>query len=654
MRSSVPVAVLVALSMIFATVQANHSQTEDGKTVAFDHKTGNEWWVELSLSGADTTSLAHVEAQDADDAWVELEKKDWGSWGASFHIEPGNDVRFRASWTDGSQVVSCWFTHPAGEEKCEQPWHRTEIGHSGASNHAFELDLGDTNADGHDELFVATQDGIQVQDRTEDGWQLVDTIAPERPASKLVVGDADDDGRDEVYAESPFNELHRYVRNGTTWDHSHIQLFSISTLALGDPDDDGQNEVYVGGHGDDAAIVQVRIVDGDLVQTKIAEISYGTRHLGLGDGDGDGDVELYSGGGNRGNDHVRSIDFQDGSWTNTFVDGRYGTSGTAGVAAGEATGKDNPAVFTARIGFDFGEGNAVWMSTFNDTWDSQVIATFEDNPRHLVMGDADNEGTPELYVSTFSDGDGAHNLHQVRFTDGAWRTQKIATLPGEGRFVLALGDADDDDLQDVYALEVEYNGHIYQVTDHPPQATVDLTFDHRGGNEWWVQVRTTGDDPSRVQARDTGDGWKELELRDWGDWAASFHVEPGHDVRFRSLVDGAWYESCWFTHPDGMTPTGAETCGIQDADAQFDASFSTPGGNEWWVEVYVGADEPLAGVDARVDGGSWIALEKKDWGAWAKSFHVEDGSLVEFRATSTDGDTDLSSEYRWPGGEKVS
>jgi hypothetical protein len=85
----------------------------------------------------------------------------------------------------------------------------------------------------------------------------------------------------------------------------------------------------------------------------------------------------------------------------------------------------------------------------------------------------------------------------------------------------------------------------------------------------------------------------------------------------------------------------------------FDATFGTSGGNEWWVEVHVDGNEPLATVHARDDGGAWIALEKKSWGAWAKSFHVADGSLVDFRATSTDGDTDISGTYRWPAGTQV-
>jgi hypothetical protein len=113
----------LALSMVVATLlvplaPADHMQSENGRIVVFDHKGGNEWWVEVFLSGQDGGVASAVDAMDTDGTWVPLAKKSWGNWAASFHIEPGHPVRFRASWPGGSQVVSCWFSHPAGVEDC--------------------------------------------------------------------------------------------------------------------------------------------------------------------------------------------------------------------------------------------------------------------------------------------------------------------------------------------------------------------------------------------------------------------------------------------------------------------------------------------------------------------------------------------------------
>jgi hypothetical protein len=101
---------------------ANHVQAANGKSVSFDHKTGNEWWVEVLLGGPDAASVSKVEGMDTGGPWTALPKQSWGAYAASFHIEPGHQVRFRATWANGAAVESCWFTHPAGvEQACGSP-----------------------------------------------------------------------------------------------------------------------------------------------------------------------------------------------------------------------------------------------------------------------------------------------------------------------------------------------------------------------------------------------------------------------------------------------------------------------------------------------------------------------------------------------------
>lgn len=106
------------LAIVAFPAGANHLQSGGGKSVAFDHKAGNEWWVEVVLGGPSAAAAAKVEAMDTGGAWVVLPKKSWGAYGASFHIEPGHLVRFRAAWGDGATAESCWFTHPGGVEQC--------------------------------------------------------------------------------------------------------------------------------------------------------------------------------------------------------------------------------------------------------------------------------------------------------------------------------------------------------------------------------------------------------------------------------------------------------------------------------------------------------------------------------------------------------
>ncbi|HUR68568.1 MAG TPA: VCBS repeat-containing protein [Candidatus Thermoplasmatota archaeon] len=185
----------------------------------------------------------------------------------------------------------------------------------------------------------------------------------------------------------------------------------------------------------------------------------------------------------------------------------------------------------------------------------------------------------------------------------------------------------------------------------PPPPTGNFTFDPTGGNEWWTQL-TVDPKPVAVEAMDTGGAWVALTYRDWGQWAGSFHIEPGHDIRFRASGGaGVWEESCWFTHPGGVEKCGSTTPPPPPPNGTFAATWKNVRGNEWWVETDVTVSGgTLSGVDARVDGGAWVALTHQSYGSWAKSLHAPPGSHVEFRARATDGQTATSAVYTWPPG----
>lgn len=71
--------------------------------------------------------------------------------------------------------------------------------------------------------------------------------------------------------------------------------------------------------------------------------------------------------------------------------------------------------------------------------------------------------------------------------------------------------------------------------------------------------------------------------------------------------------------------------------------FDNLGGNEWWVEVKVTTSDPAYHVDrveATDDGVSWTLLTLRSWGAWAGSFHIENGHEVQFRAAQHGGMSD--------------
>ncbi|HEX2065918.1 MAG TPA: hypothetical protein VHI93_03815 [Candidatus Thermoplasmatota archaeon] len=175
-------------------------------------------------------------------------------------------------------------------------------------------------------------------------------------------------------------------------------------------------------------------------------------------------------------------------------------------------------------------------------------------------------------------------------------------------------------------------------TSPPP-----VRFDHKTGNEWWVEVVVAGATVTKVEVMDDGGPWAAMMHKpEWGSWALSYHVEPGHRVTFRAtLGTGGVVTSCPFTHPEGV-----EQC---TPPSTFDAAFSGVRGNEWWVQAMVASNGPgIAKVDATLDGGATFKpLAKQSWGGWAASFHIAQGTLVRLRATATDGQVDFSACHQW-------
>ena len=187
----------------------------------------------------------------------------------------------------------------------------------------------------------------------------------------------------------------------------------------------------------------------------------------------------------------------------------------------------------------------------------------------------------------------------------------------------------------------------YLVSLAPPSARLVFAPRPAANNEWWVEMALGGreaNDVTKVEVRDTDGAWATLTHRAWGAWAGTYHVEPGHAVTYRvTLANGVVRQSCAYAHP---------TANCTAAPA-FDAAFTNVKGNEWWVEATVSANAPLAAVEASVNGGAWRALTLRSWGAWAASFNVPEGSIVQLRATATSGATDLSGCYRWTSAAPV-
>lgn len=114
------------------------------------------------------------------------------------------------------------------------------------------------------------------------------------------------------------------------------------------------------------------------------------------------------------------------------------------------------------------------------------------------------------------------------------------------------------------------------------------------------------------------------------------------------------FASLLLVAPRWLAVAAALLAALPGSAQGFAPIFTTPGGNAWWVEVYVEGAAPLLGVDARANEGDvWRPLTEQAWGAWASSFFVPEGAWVEFRARGEQGEIALSPAFRWPSGEPV-
>ncbi len=172
----------------------------------------------------------------------------------------------------------------------------------------------------------------------------------------------------------------------------------------------------------------------------------------------------------------------------------------------------------------------------------------------------------------------------------------------------------------------------------------NATFGGVKVDEWWVQTSVMANKViSQVEARVSGGPWTDLPRQGWGGYAKSIRVLNGQTVEFRATdAEGATNLSAQYGRggvvvqplPPSPPPSGSLV-----------ANFNLVKLQEWWVQVGVQGDRPIAKVEARVNNGSWIDLPKQSWGEYARSIHVLWGQHIDFRATATDGTTAISGAF---------
>ncbi|MGQ9583637.1 MAG: fibronectin type III domain-containing protein, partial [Thermoplasmatota archaeon] len=430
------------------------------------------------------------------------------------------------------------------------------------------IDVGDGDRDGGTEVYAAcAQNGFVYRyNYTSGNWSYseVGVIARsnEARAFALVVGDGDDDGKNEIYVSGRYrdyfwqswvNRMFQFSYNGSAWsrvDMGGAGTGYITGADTGDGNNDSRQEVFCS-NTDGHMYMYSRGNDWNLQDMGNATRYYLNsqwntpvmRGVAVGDGDNDGYKEVY---GAASDQQVYQFVYTGSGWTvremgrgeddgtdNAWAEGMYA------VAVGDADGDGKNEVYSASF-----INATIYMYRYNSSsskWSlSKLVALGASiNALHLTIGDGNMDGTDELYAACSN-----KQVYQILYdSSGAkWVSSSVGSGDGAMRSV-AIGSATGDaGLREVYAASGD--GHAYQFyADKVPPANPTVWSDtHPSPSTWYTSSNV------RVLWKDVGkdisgiDGYSYL-------WDGSPSTVPD-DVKdaeessssyTTALPDGAWY-----------------------------------------------------------------------------------------------------------------
>ncbi len=525
------------------------------------------------------------------------------------------------------------------------------------------LTAGDANTDGKTELYVRGGGGHVLQVRhTVDGWLQADLGLVGRYIHDLAFGDPDRDGRPEAYVlADPASDCCTKTVLYQMSDHAPAPvlsspagwkpasmgstgMFSPFQAAIGDTDGDGRNEVFATGVGD-----LLRFTKGARGWESMVVAQFDSNMaLAVGDGDNDGKVDIYGASGSG----LTKYTWNGTGYTRSEM-GVYPSTGFVhDITVGDLDGDGRRELYFTTIAHPQETTSGVYKASFSaGAWRLERIASVPTDGETVWIADADNDGRLDLVVGS-GDSHGNGYMHRVSFVNGAWVTERMAGVGSSniGMYAVA-GDPDRDGRNEAYGITAD--GQLIRTT--------------KASGAWASTVIANTPRPMDLHIADAdNDGRTEL-----------YTVTMEGTVERVAWTGSFWERTTLYTFREPMGSTGAwPAMAVADADGDgkseiyvgfsyrayyswgqmYALSTSTPApsdtftavrGNEWWVQASV-AGNP-AQVHVRLNGGDWKPLAKQSWAptAWAASYHIPQGTLVQLRATSSTGASVLSICYQW-------
>ncbi len=394
-------------------IVAGFDYSLDNETKIYDNKTGG--WVGTNAS-IDLTTALSVAVGDADNDGQNEIVAGFGSGAVSevkiYDNQSGGWVQTDVSGdktnayavaigdadNDGqNEIVVGYGLSPSNEVKIYDNqsggWVETNVGATGGAG-VRSVAIGDADNDGQNEIVsgnsLRVDSQVLIYDNKTGGWTKtnVGTTTTDNYAYEVAIGDADNDGQNEIVVgfdnAATGGEVKIYNNVSGAWSQSDVSgnlgddVFSV---AIGDADNDGLNEIVTG--CDVSVTNETKIYDnktGGWAETNVSGDLGLVNSVAIGDADNDGQNEIVAGFGTGLANRTKIYDNKTGGWAETNVSGDLTT--TLSVAVGDA---DNEFSRPANISFTYGLDCPNATCAFNGMFpfsDARYNATrFSDNYR---------------------------------------------------------------------------------------------------------------------------------------------------------------------------------------------------------------------------------------------------------------------------------
>jgi len=442
-------------------------------------------------------------------------------------------------------------------------WTKTDMGLAYSGTITYGLTgIAVGNGDGAEgtDIFVVSGDNAHVyMYRYENAkWSTSDIITLVRGAYiytfGILVGDGDDDGKDEVYAAATDYSANPYaghiyqVSNGSKgWTKADCGAtgYWCYDIAIGDGDRDDSKELYTADY--DGHIYEYS--KGQTWNTQDIGSSpgfvyggwtYATQMNGVavGDGDNDNKTEVY---GACSDNHIYKFTWSGSAWSRSDL----GTGETPGywyygmqklvIGDGDNDGKNEV------YGASYLNGT-IWRYKWNSEskeWAIKKMVSLGTGvtANDIVIGDGNSDGDNELYVATSN-----KQIYEVRLNSGAWEYSAVGSGGGEMNGVGTGYITNDTSVLEVFAASAD--GHAYEFYNDavPPNNPKVWSDTHPDNSQWY------GESKVHVLWKDQGydrsgiDGYSVA-------WDKSSDTKPDTTKDFeqsvhedtKTLEDGQWY-----------------------------------------------------------------------------------------------------------------